>query len=275
MEPHLALWARALYIGGVSTQAPDAAPDPRDALLDQVLRIVPFEGWTDAALEEAARGAGLPDGAGALFFPDGAVGAIRHWNQRTVEAVEQGLAARALGNMGVTARVREGALLALQQIGPNEPAMRRALSRLALPDAGTEGARQLWAVADAIWRGVGDTSTDFNHYTKRAVLSGVLAASVVAWLNDTDADKAEAKAFLDRRLEDVMRFERVKAGARAGRDALAARLPDPAAVLARLRYGSGKGGAGGAGSSNPFASFARGPFGGGASRTVRRRRRMR
>ena len=228
---------------------------PREQILDHALRLAPFDGWTRSTVEAAARAAGLPDGSAALYFPEGELGLIDYWHRRTLEAVEAEIAARGLANMKVRDRVREGVLVAMEAIGPYGPAMRRALNRLALPDAGTRGPRQAWEMADAIWRGIGDTSTDFNYYTKRTILSGVIGSALLAWLNDTSSDKAEARAFLDRRLADVMRFEGVKARARALRDG----LPNPAELLGRARFGS----------DGPMSS----PFG--RPSTKRRRRRAR
>ena len=205
---------------------------PRDQILDAALRIVPFEGWTDRTLVQAVARAELPEGSGALYFPDGALGLIRHWNRRTVDHVEAEIAARGLGNLGTTQRIREAVLIALAAIGPHTTAMRRAISRLGLPDAAGEAPRQLWAMSDAIWAAIGDTSTDFNFYSKRAVLSGVLASTTLSWLNDPDPDKASARAHLDRRLANVGQFEKAKARLRTLTD----RLPNPAEALGRLRY---------------------------------------
>ena len=222
-------------MGGMSV-----TPNPRDAILDAALDIAPFEGWTDTTLRLAVEATDLPEGAGALYFPDGALGLLRHWNARTVAHVEAEIAKRGLANLRIRDRVTEGIVIALEAIGPHEPAFRRALSRLALPDALGDAARMNWAVADAIWHGIGDTSTDFNFYTKRAILSGVLSASAVAWLNDTSPDKAQARAFIDRRIDNVMQFEKVKARVRGIRET----VPNPAEFLGGLRFATSDMGSG-------------------------------
>lgn len=208
---------------------------PRHILLDAALRLAPFEGWTDRTLAQAVETAGMPPGSGALYVPDGPLGLIDLWHHRTLDHVREALAARGLANMRVRDRIEAGVLLALEAIGRDETAMRRALARLALPDAAGQGPRQLWEMADVIWASIGDTSTDANYYSKRAVLSVVIASSLRAWLADPDPDKRNARAHLDRRLDDVLRFEAFKARARG----LRAVLPDPAALLGGLRYGRG------------------------------------
>ena len=214
-----------------------ASENPRDTILDHALRLAPFDGWTDATLRIAVRKAGLPPGAANLYFPDGALGLLRYWSDQSVAHVESEIAARGLTNMRIRDRVTEGILIAMEAIGPHEAAMRRGLSRLTLPDAVGQGPAQLWRMADAIWHGIGDTSTDFNHYSKRTILSGILSASVIAWLNDKSPDKAEARAFIDRRIDGVMQFEKVKARARTVRKEIEERVPNPAELLGTLRYG--------------------------------------
>jgi ubiquinone biosynthesis protein COQ9 len=96
------------------------------------------------------------------------------------------------------------------------------------------GPRLAWRTADRIWRAAGDEATDFNHYSKRAILSGVYLSTLSRWFASRDGGTGEAFAFLDRRLADVGRFERFKS-----------KMPkaDPSdlvAALGRLRYGSGR-----------------------------------
>ena len=137
-------------------------------------------------------------------------------------------------------KIRERVTFAVRQrleaIGPNEEAARKARARLLLPDAAGLGAKLVWTTSDMIWRALGDPSTDFNFYTKRMTLSAVYTSSLTAWLADMSEDKAEAAAFLDRRIENVMQFEKVKAQVRKATSG----LPDPAGILAKLRYGLGR-----------------------------------
>ena len=214
----------------VDTLTPDQA---RDAILDRALRAAAFDGWTDTMLAKAAEEAGLPAGADALYFPDGSVELIAYWSARMDAAAREQIEALDLQSMKVRERVTEAVAIRLDQIGRHDEAARRAQARLSLPDGLATAARQLWATADTLWRAVGDTSTDANFYSKRAVLSGVLASTAPIWLADTLPNKPEGRAFLDRRIANVMQFERVKAAVRR----TTGDLPDPAGLLGRLRYG--------------------------------------
>lgn len=205
----------------------------RLSILEAALKLAPFDGWTDKTLRSAVLDAELPEGSEALFFPGGPIELITFWGERLNAQTEAALAARGLSNMKVREKVTEGVLAGLMAIGPHEQAMRRALSKLALPSAKGAGAPMLWAAADTIWRAIGDTSTDSNYYSKRTVLSAVIGSSLTAWLNDITDDKTDARAFLDRRIDNVMQFEIAKAKFRK----TASTLPDPVKFLSDLRYG--------------------------------------
>jgi ubiquinone biosynthesis protein COQ9 len=115
---------------------------------------------------------------------------------------------------------------------PHREALRRALAILALPQNVAAATGLAWRAADRMWRVAGDTSTDFNHYSKRAILIGVYGSTALVFLDDRAAGLPETRAFLDRRLGDVGRFEKVKASWRGRRE----RRPSLSRFLGRLRY---------------------------------------
>jgi ubiquinone biosynthesis protein COQ9 len=205
----------------------------RAAILARALDHAAFDGWTEAVLARAAREAGLPEGADALYFPRGPVDAIDFWNLQADRAMAQTLAGMDLSALKVRQRIEEAVMARLFPARPHREAARRAAARLALPDAGAAGPRILWRAADAMWRAVGDVSTDFNFYSKRAILSGVYASTFPVFLDDRDPELAATRAFLRRRIVNVMQFEKAKARVREAK----AKLPDPLALLARLRHG--------------------------------------
>jgi len=138
-----------------------------------------------------------------------------------------------LSEMKIRDRVTQAVLARLNAIGRHEEAARRASSRLVLPDMAAVGVAQIWRSADMIWAAIGDTSTDANYYSKRAILSGVIGATLPVWLSDSSPDKADARAFLDARIANVMAFEKLKWQVKsATKD-----LPNPAEILGQLRYG--------------------------------------
>jgi ubiquinone biosynthesis protein COQ9 len=198
----------------------EAAPSDlfREKLLDSMLEIAPEAGWTLAAMDKAAAKAGLTEGQVLLATPHGVTDLLEAFAARAAEATRERLAQPDIAALKVRAKVRAGAKAWLTYLAPHKTAVKRAATTPANLLTGPKG---LWSAADAIWTALGDKSTDFNWYTKRTILSGVLGTTLAAWMG-TD-DEAEIDAFLDRRIENVMQFEKFKAQAK---DAFA-KMPDP------------------------------------------------
>jgi ubiquinone biosynthesis protein COQ9 len=166
------------------------------------------------------------------------VDVIAFWSDRMDDAARDEIEALDLAALKIRERVTQSVIIRLNQIGSHEEAARRAQARLGLPDGLGTGARLTWDAADMIWRAIGDTSTDANFYSKRAVLSAVLASTAPVWLGDALPGKPEAKRFLDRRIENVMQFETLKFRVKKATE----NAPNLAEMLGRLRYGGARGG---------------------------------
>lgn len=219
----------------MTSMTPDQA---KQTILEAALRDVAFDGWTDVTLAKAVQRSDLPEGSETLYFPDGVIGVIAFWSRQMDASARNKIEALDLSSMKIRERVTQGVIIRLSEIGHYEDAARRAQARLSLPDAVTTGAKITWAAADMIWRAIGDTSTDGNFYSKRAVLSAVLGSVAPVWLSDSLPNKPDARAFLDRRIENVMQFEKTKAQVRR----VTRNFPNPAELLGTLRYGGIRGG---------------------------------
>ena len=206
----------------------------RLALLDAALLHAAFDGWTAATLKAAGEDAGLSAGEVALYCPGGVLDLIETWSRRSDSIAAEAIAADPARR--VRERVTHGVMFRLEAMAGHEDAARRARARLLLPDGLDRGARLIWASADSIWRALGDPSTDVNFYTKRVTLSGVFTTTQAVWLDEDDPAKPRTRAFLDRRIDGVMQFEKVKARWREAQ----ASLPDLAALAGRMRYGGGR-----------------------------------
>lgn len=197
----------------------------RDALLDAALEHVPFEGMNDRALMAGARDLGLPDAMARVLFPQGGASLAAEYHRRADAALSAWLAATP-----PEGRFRDRIASAIwHRLTLVEPELVRAgAATLALPGHAPLAGRLVWETADAIWTGLGDRSDDANWYSKRATLSAVIAASVLFWLGDDSPGRAETRAFIDRRIDGVMRFE--------GAKARLSKLPG-AAMLGRAAFG--------------------------------------
>lgn len=183
----------------------------RRRLLVAMLQVAPEHGWGDAGLRAAARLAELSEGECALAAPRGAIDLIDAFADRADDEMGAALEGMDIGAMRIREKVRSAVWARLTALEPHRHALARSLVVLALPHRAADGARIAWRTADRIWRALGDTSTDENYYSKRAILTGVHASTLARWLADDSPERAAASAFLDARIENVMQFEKVKA----------------------------------------------------------------
>lgn len=213
---------------------------PQDMTLDELKialapKIAPnaaFDGWSDEALAMAASQLGVPAPRARLCFPGGAPEMIDAWFDWIDRDMALAFPLERIEAMKVRDRIRGLVMHRLETIKPNREALRRALAILSQPQNLALGARLAWRASDRMWRVAGDRSTDFNHYTKRAILTGVYGSTSLVFLDDDSDGLAETHAFLNRRIDEVMRFEKLKAQWRVNRE----RLPSFSRFLGRLRY---------------------------------------
>ena len=205
----------------------------KDILLDAALMHVPFDGWSDTALAAALADTGLDATVAKAVFPRGPVDMALAYHARGDAQMLAALQAADLGDMRFRDRIAHAVRLRLEAVEDKE-LVRRGMTLFALPPYAADGARALWQTADHIWQALGDTSQDVNWYTKRATLSAVYSATVLYWLGDTSEDDAATWAFLDRRIDNVMQIESLKAKARAN-PALSRLLQGPLGLLGRIR----------------------------------------
>jgi ubiquinone biosynthesis protein COQ9 len=204
----------------------------RKALLLAALPIVAFDGWTEQTLLEAARDLDIDAQEAKLLFPQGVADLLTAYSDWADEEMVAKLEAVDLEPMKIRERITLAVRSRIEVLAENEEAARRASSLLALPTHAGVAARSVYRTVDLMWRAIGDTSTDFNFYSKRATLAGVFGSTLLCWLSDSSEDFEETWEFLDRRIEEVMVIEKLKARARKVAD----QLPSPAEFLAAIRY---------------------------------------
>ena len=191
----------------------DISRDIATELLDAALMHVPFDGWSDAAFRAAIRDVDVAPAVARGLFPRGAIDLAVAFHRRGDDAMVAALEGRDLSDLKFRDRVALAVRLRIEAVEDKE-AVRRGVTLFALPMHAAEGAKLIWGTADRIWTTLGDTSRDINWYTKRATLSGVYSSTVLYWLGDDSLDSQATWAFLDRRIEDVMQVEKVKAQVR-------------------------------------------------------------
>jgi ubiquinone biosynthesis protein COQ9 len=191
-----------------------------------------FDGWSDAARDLAAEQAGVDADVARLAFADGAVAMIDAWFAHVDAAMTNALPPERLAAMKIRARITALVEARLAVLAPDREALRRARAVLALPTNVARAAKLGWRSVDRMWRLAGDTATDYNHYTKRAMLLAVYAATITVFLDDDSEGQADTRAFLARRIDGIMRFEKAKAQVVRRTH----RRPSLSRFVGRLRY---------------------------------------
>lgn len=179
-------------------------------VLHALLSHVPFDGWSQRALERSCAEAGLDSSASYRLFPKGALDALDLFARRSDDAMLAALSTCSLEKMKIRERITFAVRTRLEHLLPHREAVRRAVGFYLLPHHAPHGLKALYRSVDAMWYAAGDTSTDFNFYTKRMTLAAVYTSTLQFWLNDNSPNREETWAFLDRRIENVMQFERSK-----------------------------------------------------------------
>jgi ubiquinone biosynthesis protein COQ9 len=211
------------------------SPSPLEKLRRQLALAVGenavFDGWTKAAIDSAAGQLGIDPVQARLAMPKSQPGMIDIYIQEVDRALEAYFTSERLQGMKIREKIRLLVWRRLEIMGPAREAVRRAVAILAMPQNVPLTLRIGWRTADVMWRIAGDTSTDFNHYTKRMTLSALYGSTLLVWLDDQSEGWTDTAAFLDRRIDDVMRFEKFKADWRGSSEHLSL-----SRFLGRLRY---------------------------------------
>ena len=215
------------------TISPDLTLDDlRIALAPAIADAAVFDGWTLLAVTNAAAAEGVDPEVAKFALKGGAMVLISAWIAAIDRAMAEALPPETLATLKIRERIRRLVQFRLDAVAGQQEALRRALAIMAMPQNAGQALKLGWSSADAMWRLAGDTATDYNHYTKRLTLGALYASTLAVFAQDESEGFADTKAFLERRIENVMQFEKLKAQFLK---------PDaerfsPARLLGRLRY---------------------------------------
>ena len=212
----------------------EASPldDVKRRTLAAALPLVPFDGWSNKTLAEAGRAAGASDAEVKAAFPRGLIDLVVHYADDADRRMSEAMAGVDLKPMKVRERVTLGVRRRMEAVADTKEASRRAAAVFALPQHSIDAMQSVYRTVDAIWRAVGDTSADFNFYTKRALLAGVYTSTMLHWFADASEGAKDTWAFLDSRIENVMQIEKFKATAAKFVEG----LPNPLTILGNFRH---------------------------------------
>lgn len=180
----------------------------KQAILEQALLLVPFEGWSDTMLHHALEKVGFVAANSYRFFPHGVRDLVEYFMRMLdVKMVEQ-LELLDLSQMRIRDRIQTAVLTRLTLLEPYKATVSKTLSYYSLHPV--EATQSLYKTTDEMWHQAGDTTTDFNHYSKRIILAGVYSSTLLYWLHDTSDGYADTHAFLERRIDDALAIGTLK-----------------------------------------------------------------
>lgn len=182
----------------------------RDDILLATLPGVAFDGWTWESVEQGAEVAGHKADMAKAVFPGGLKDAIAHFSDYINRQMMERLSPVDPHSMKIRERIRHGVQTRFEVMHPYKEAEKLAVAFWMRPMRKFEGIKLVWRTADLIWDWAGDTATDYNRYTKRGLLAAILTSATLVWLNQEGRDLAATMAFVDRRIENVMQFEKIK-----------------------------------------------------------------
>ena len=213
----------------------DKTPDEfRDSLLAAALNHVAFDGWSKATIITAANEVGIDIGMVALAFPDGHIGMINLHAQNCDQVMLDRTKKIKLNSLKIREKITALVKLRIESELPHKEVAHRTISFLAMPNNHFSSLKIMYRTVDLMWKTISDPSTDFNYYTKRMTLAAVYSSTFLYWLNDTSEENIETWNFLDRRIENVMQIEKIKAKCRDTN----INLPDIWRKMGKMRYGS-------------------------------------
>jgi ubiquinone biosynthesis protein COQ9 len=212
--------------------APDSLSALRLTLAPAIADAAAFDGWSEASVDSAAAAQGIDQASARYAFAGGAMAMIEAWAASVDAAMIAAFPPERIAGLKIRERIRALVQFRLDAVIHQKEALRRAQAIMAMPQNAAGAVKLGWHSADAMWRLAGDVATDYNHYTKRLTLGSIYAATLAVYVADTSDDHADTRAFLDRRIEGVMQFEKAKARLLKPRD----EQFSVARLLGRLRY---------------------------------------
>lgn len=180
--------------------------DLKSRILEAALPDVVFDGWSDELLARAAERLKISEDDVDEAFPGGPQDMVAYFSEWANARMLEKMTPAKLSKLRVRDKIAFGVRTRLEILAPHKQAVASALAFMAPPPRNLQLPKLVWKTADAIWRAAGDTATDYNHYTKRLLLSGVLTSTTLYWLNDKSGGDEKTWAFLDRRIDNVLKI---------------------------------------------------------------------
>ena len=183
----------------------------KKSFLEQIVKESSFSGWSDETMRKAAVKCGIDEADAFVIFPGGISEAVNYFAEINNELMVKKLKTKKLEKLRIREKVAVGVMTRLDLHSEHKESMRRLMAYYLLPQNSFQGLRHMAKIVSLIWYEAGDTSTDFNYYTKRGLLAGVFISTFIYWLNDKSKNHEKTEKFLHQRIDNVMQIQKVRA----------------------------------------------------------------
>lgn len=183
---------------------PRSNQEIQDQILEAALEDVPFDGWTWPVVKDAAAKAGYEPAMADAVFPEKMESVLTHFSDWADRQMMDKLNALNPDDFKIRERIEEGVKARLQVLAPHKEAVKAAAAYWARPWRKHKAARNIWTTCDHIWNWAGDTATDYNRYTKRILLAGVMTSTMITWFQDKSEGAEKTHQFLKDRIGNVL-----------------------------------------------------------------------
>ena len=176
----------------------------RKTILNRALIDIENSGFNEKMLLNAAKNCKISEGKLGRLFPEGIFELKQYYFSEIDEQMLQKIKTQNYENIRVRDKIFNGVLIRLKLFKKNKTSIKYIfVSESSNP---IKSLKHLWKTSDLIWKSAGDSSTDYNHYTKRLLLSWVYITTLICWFNDKSRNINDTKLFLNRRIDEVLEF---------------------------------------------------------------------
>ena len=190
----------------------------KEKLLTNALEIIPFDGWSKASFEAAIEKTNIDLETGYRIFPKGESDLANYFHEFGDNKMLENLTKTDLSGLRYSEKIAEAVWIrvsAFEDYQVHQIVLKKALATFLLPVNLLPGTKLVWDTADKIWNFMGDTSDDYNWYTKRMILSGIISSTFLFFIGDKSEGFVDTREFINRRISDVMEFEKAKSQAKS------------------------------------------------------------
>ena len=190
----------------------------RQAVLSFAKEFVSENGLTKNCLENISKKYGLNIDETDLLFPQGNIDLIKFALEQLNNDLEVYCRQIDLIRLPIHKRIRKVLLSKISLMNKDKSFYRSIFLNLLIPKKNFSLSSQLYNSVDQLWFIAGDSSTDFNFYTKRFILSGIYSRVMLFFFNNNNQEELEN--ILDESLKRVSKIPEIKSKLKIFKDFL-------------------------------------------------------